>query len=226
MTSWRMTGLLGALAGVAFMLAVAPVAAQRDPAMALRPLSAQHRGELVAVDGVEKAIRGKTLTIVQPWAGLDRYELREFHVYFRPDGMADSRLWIGEPWTATGPQLCLTDRNLCYRAMRDESGQAFVVDMASGLTAKVTRIAAGDVMGMRADYEARQARRAAEARLATAVLGLVFGGVLGGGGGAAPPSYDYVYREATTAPPPSQPSYTPPIGGERGLYGSCQNLSC
>ena len=126
---------------------------------ALHGVDAQHIGALQPVDGVARAIRGKTVIIVQPWIGLDRYELRELPVYFRSDGTADTADWIAADWSVRGNELCLDQRRTCYLALEDSRGQAYVRHAESGLLGRVTSIRPGDPLRLRAQYEAEQERR-------------------------------------------------------------------
>lgn len=201
-----------------------------------RPVSADHRGTLTPATGIANAIAGKTLVIVQPWVNLDGYELREGPIYFRSDGLADSSEWINTKWSIdSSEKLCLNGQgtNYCFKAFEDDAGQAYLMRSSDRLLSKVASIEDGDSRNVKALYERNMQVKQAQAEFSgilvgavvNAVLGGFGGGSGGGGGGTCPnglPSQNGYCPETGGYVPsvPESPSYTPPIGGDGGLYGN------
>ncbi|MGG5812387.1 hypothetical protein [Falsiroseomonas sp. CW058] len=157
---------------------------QQDP-RALRPTPVEHQGALTPSPGIAGVVPGNTLILVQPWVGLDRYELRETPVYFASSRQAFSREWANIPWSARGNELCMTSgrAGTCYTAYSDAGGQAYLRDHASGLLARVNSIEPGDSRGVQAAYIENQRRQAAQARVWMQFAGLLAEGLLSGGFG-------------------------------------------
>ena len=146
-----------------------------DP-KALRPVSAKHQGTLSQVDDLADVIAGNTVVIVQPWVGLNKYELRENPIYFREDGYADSAAFIDIPWMIKGSDLCVAGGGVdrCYSAFSDDEGQAYLMEKNSRLLAKVSTIDSGDAHHVRQMYEERKKAEAAQAQMMMAFAGLLF----------------------------------------------------
>lgn len=204
-----------------------PKASRSNP-NAPRPETVEHEGTLTPVNGIARVISGKTLVLRQPWVGRANYELRDNPIYFRADGYADSGNWVDIPWTVQGNELCMSDKGFsnCYVAYQDDVRQAYVQDRATGLLAKVQSIEPGDPHHVRAAYEARQRQLAAQQQMAAAFAGMLFEAMLSGGGGGGQSQDDYMLVPGNSGGGSSSPSYTPPMGGETGIYGSCHGVGC
>lgn len=173
----------------------------------LRPFSARYVGSLVPVTDLAARVAGHTLVLTQPWAGLERYQLRSTPVYLRADGFADSGHWIDVPWQAAGNRLCLNPgrTSLCYEAFSDATGQAFLLHRGTNLLARVTGTPVGDRYRVRDEFRRHQARAAAGAAVQLLMFGLLAEALISaarqpGGGGGGQTEYHYYRQPASPGP--------------------------
>lgn len=198
----------------------------------MRPTPVEYEGTLTPVSGIAKAISGKTLILVQPRVGRQDWALDRSVIYFREDGYADSAYWLNAAWSVQGSDLCLSlkGKSSCYATSKDDIGQAYLVNPQTGLLAKVESIEPGDSHNVRAAYEARSQQEKMKLAAQVAVAGVLLGAIASGGGGggssgACPGGYPPPCQ-STSSSQTGYPSsgYTPPVGGERELFGSCHGV--